>query len=104
LTQKRDLRKKWCCCTHLVAAKASNTKGFVDFSRSVALSDPITRGLKAFFPFRISSLLSDPITRGLKTCFGFQFLFNVALSDPITRGLKDQDYHIIELPPGRCTV
>ena len=46
LTQKRDLRKKWCCCTHLVAAKASNTKGFVDFSRSVALSDPITRGLK----------------------------------------------------------
>ena len=50
LTQKRDLRKKWCCCTHLVAAKASNTKGFVDFSRSVALSDPITRGLKDLTP------------------------------------------------------
>ena len=71
LTQKRDLRKKWCCCTHLVAAKASNTKGFVDFSRSVALSDPITRGLKAVYVLiyvyaRRGVALSDPITRGLK--------------------------------------
>ena len=59
LTQKRDLRKKWCCCTHLVAAKASNTKGFVDFSRSVALSDPITRGLKE----QLRKTLSDLVTR-----------------------------------------
>jgi hypothetical protein len=47
LMQKRDLRKKWCCCTHLVAAKVSNTKGFIDRSRSVSLFDPLTRGLKA---------------------------------------------------------
>lgn len=67
LTQKRDLRKKWCCCTHLVAAKASNTKGFVDFSRSVALSDPITRGLKGRGTdcqhVAAAVALSDPIKR-----------------------------------------
>ncbi len=34
LMQKRDLRKKWCCCTHLAVVKASNTKGFIERSRS----------------------------------------------------------------------
>lgn len=44
--QKRDLRKKCSVNTRLVADKASNTKGFMNCSRSVALFDPLTRGLK----------------------------------------------------------
>jgi hypothetical protein len=72
LMQKRDLRKKWCCCTHLVAAKVSNTKGFIDRSRSVSLFDPLTRGLK-----------------GEREARKQLDIFSVSLFDPLTRGLKD---------------
>ncbi len=34
LTQKKDLRKNRGSSTHLIVAKASNTKGFIDRLRS----------------------------------------------------------------------
>ncbi len=46
LTQKRDLRENRCFITFFSAAKVSNTKAFIDRSRSVTLIDPMTRGLK----------------------------------------------------------
>ena len=46
MTQKRDLRENRCFITFFSAAKVSNTKAFIDRSRSVTLIDPMTRGLK----------------------------------------------------------
>ena len=48
LTKKRDLRENRCFITFFSAAKVSNTKAFIDRSRSVTLIDPMTRGLKVF--------------------------------------------------------
>jgi len=72
LTQKRDLRENRCFITFFSAAKVSNTKAFIDRSRSVTLIDPMTRGLKAIFSHFVfcdlTSLVTliDPMTRGLK--------------------------------------
>ena len=51
LTQKRDLRENRCFITFFSAAKVSNTKAFIDRSRSVTLIDLMTRGLKVQIKF-----------------------------------------------------
>ena len=51
MTQKRDLRENRCFITFFSAAKVSNTKAFIDRSRSVTLIDPMTRGLKVQIKF-----------------------------------------------------
>ena len=73
LTQKRDLRENRCFITFFSAAKVSNTKAFIDRSRSVTLIDPMTRGLK------VKTFLS---ASAANSC--------VTLIDPMTRGLKEE--------------